>query len=481
MKYIQVSIKDKNTLVLEEDGTKGDYIDLTSVTSFDSSELEKMIEEGKDTYYKRKLEEEKKNLSEKHSLELKALEKEIEAKSKDQINALNEKIQALMNQNDHDKLDWKKNEADHLNDLEKKKNDEIHKLETELSTIKAQLDSEKEKYKLEIESKYLKEIADQKEKITELTLSSNSKDETHKKDIEAIKAQNDKEKTELENKYTLELADIKERANKEKEDLNNQLREANRLRTTATIKVIGEDLETWCDREVTSYMQAGFLNCTWEKDNTVIKEDGDTKGSKADYIFKIYADDTHQDILSSVIMDMKSESLVSVNKKTNKDHFAQLAKNREKKGCKYAVLVSELEMDKANDIPIYRVTDPNYPDMYVVRPQYLMTFLSMITSLTTKFSSLILHVKKDDIQFQEKEKIIEQLLSYKNTYLDKPLEAMQKDIDTITKCSSNIREANNKIDLTISHIKSSYIDSINSKLDKYETFIKREVKKIEED
>ena len=58
---IKVSIKDKNTLVLEEDGKKGDFIDLTSVTSFDSSDLEKTIEEGKDSFYKKKLEEEIKN------------------------------------------------------------------------------------------------------------------------------------------------------------------------------------------------------------------------------------------------------------------------------------------------------------------------------------------------------------------------------------------------------------------------------------
>ena len=314
-----------------------------------------------------------------------------------------------------------------------------------------------------------------------MELTSKATEEGLRKDIENLKAQNEKEKTELENKYSKEVSDIKEGASKEKEVLENQLREANRLRSTATTKVIGEDLETWCDREVTSYMQAGFLNCTWEKDNTVVKDDGEAKGSKADYIFKIYADETHQDLLTSVIMDMKSESLVSINKKANKDHFSQLAKNREKKGCKYAVLVSELEMDKANDIPIYRVTDPSYPDMYVVRPQYLMTFLSMITSLTNKFSSLILHVNKDNLQFQEKEKILEQLLSYKATYLDKPLDQMQKQVDAIAKQTTSIREASIKIDDAIRTIKLSYIDNITSKLDKYETFIKREVKKIPEE
>ncbi len=481
MKYIQVSIKDKNTLILEEDGTKGDYIDLTSVTSFDSTMLEKCIEEGKDIFYKKKLEEEKKNLSERHTLELKALEKEMEAKSKEEIAALNRKILTLQTQNSNDKINAQNSETIHLNELEKKKNDEINKLQNELSSIKAQLASEKEKYRLEIENKYQKEISEQKQQITELTLKSQAKEENYQKDLATIKAESAKEKADLESKYSTELSTIKDNASKEKEELSNQLREAQRLRSTSTIKVIGEDLETWCDREVTSYMQAGFLNCTWDKDNTVVKEDGESKGSKADYIFRIYADASHKDLLSSVILDMKSESLVSVNKKRNQDHFAQLAKNREKKGCKYAVLVSELEMDKSNDIPIFRVIDPNYPDMYVVRPQYLTTFLSMITSLSTKFSALILQANKDNIEFQEKQKIIDQLLSYKNTYLDKPLATMKNDIETILDSSSSIRKACSKIDETVDHIKSSYINNINDKLERYETCIRKEVKKIKED
>lgn len=478
---IKVSIKDKNTLILEEDGKKGDFIDLTSVTSFDSSDLEKTIEEGKDSFYKKKLEEEKEHLKKTHEAEMSALRLEIQNSTKDEITALNTKIQELTEQNKLNLANAKQDAFVNLSAMEKEKDKKIQELEASLSTLKSELESEKEKYELQAENKYQKEISEKTLLISKMELTSKATEDGLRKDIENLKAQNEKEKTELENKYSKEVSDIKEGASKEKEVLENQLREANRLRSTATTKVIGEDLETWCDREVTSYMQAGFLNCTWEKDNTVVKDDGEAKGSKADYIFKIYADETHQDLLTSVIMDMKSESLVSINKKANKDHFSQLDKNREKKGCKYAVLVSELEMDKANDIPIYRVTDPAYPDMYVVRPQYLMTFLSMITSLTNKFSSLILHVNKDNLQFQEKEKILEQLLSYKATYLDKPLDQMQKQVDAIAKQTTSIREASIKIDDAIRTIKLSYIDNITSKLDKYETFIKREVKKIPEE
>lgn len=39
MKKINVIIKDKNTLVLEEDALKGDYIDLSSLNSIDFSSI----------------------------------------------------------------------------------------------------------------------------------------------------------------------------------------------------------------------------------------------------------------------------------------------------------------------------------------------------------------------------------------------------------------------------------------------------------
>ncbi len=53
-------------------------------------------------------------------------------------------------------------------------------------------------------------------------------------------------------------------------------------------------------------MQNGLFNCTWEKDNKVIRDENETKGSKADYIFKVYASEAHLDneLLASVCMDI---------------------------------------------------------------------------------------------------------------------------------------------------------------------------------
>jgi len=89
---------------------------------------------------------------------------------------------------------------------------------------------------------------------------------------------------------------------KEKDDKINNLQHA---KASMNVKQTGEDLEAWCDNEVNSYMQNGLFNCTWEKDNKVIRDENETKGSKVDYIFKVYASEVHLDneLLASVCMD----------------------------------------------------------------------------------------------------------------------------------------------------------------------------------
>ena len=57
-------------------------------------------------------------------------------------------------------------------------------------------------------------------------------------------------------------------------------------------------------------------------------------------------------------------------------------------------------MDKPNALPIFKVRE--YENMYVVRPGYLMTFLNMITSITTRFSELILSKEEEKVSIKDK-------------------------------------------------------------------------------
>ena len=256
----------------------------------------------------------------------------------------------------------------------------------------------------------------------------------------------------------------------------------NKLSTEPTkaslnVKQTGEDLEAWCDNEVTSYMQNGLFNCTWTKDNKVIKEEDEIRGSKADYIFKVFANNEHNEneLLATICMDMKDENPDSINKKSNADYYKQLDKNRIKKDCKYALLVSNLEMDKPNVLPIFKVRE--YEDMYVVRPAYLMTFLNMITSLTTRFASLINSKDKEALELQNKVNLVEEFDNIKNTYLDKPLESLEKNVEAISKDSETIKKVCRDIDEQCDKINRNYISQIQEKLNKFSLKLDRSIVK----
>lgn len=517
MKKINVLVRDRDTLVLLEDASEGDIIDLTSLSNVDFSILEQAIEAGKDKIYNHKLDElkqilkveqEKENIAfsakynelkqqyeqeknnslnelrEKYVDQIANLDtkiKTLEATKKNEIeialtNTKNEylsKIQEMKSQYNflvlENKLAIEKINAKNQENIAKETNelkDIINKLQNELSTLKMTEEAKEKANKLEVESQYKDSLNQLKQENADLI-------QKNKSEIELINAKFETEKlalkANLETKYTKQI--------QEKEDLINNLK---RQKASLNVKQTGEDLESWCDNEMLQYMQNGFFNCTWQKDNKVIKEDGEARGSKADYIFKVYAksDLKEEEMLTSVCLEMKDENPDSVTKQTNEHYYAQLDKNRNKKGCKYALLVSNLEMDKPNLLPIFKVRE--YQDMYVVRPGYMTTFLNMVVSLTTRFSDLILTKEKQKLEIMDRLALVEAFENLKNTYLDKPLISLRKEIENISSASESIRKANQKIDDSCSKIITSYIDNINDKLAKFEVKIDKEYKKLEE-
>ena len=430
MKEIKVLIKDKNTLVLLENANEGDYICLSSLNTIDLSNIEEEIAKGKDLVY------------EKRVAELKTqIQKEYELKLKQEKDSKNSELQNL-------RLTLNNEKEKELSNIKSSKDLEIEKLKNQLDSVNKLMLINIEKERLEIKEKYLNEI-NKLNQVIEINKSLHEK-ELLKKDIE----------------YSSKL--------KEKDDTINLLQ---RQKTALHTKQTGEDLEAWCDNEVKSYMQNGLFNCTWEKDNTVIKNDSEQKGSKADFIFKVYANENHKDdeLLSSICLEMKDENPDSVNKKSNADHYKQLDKNRQKKNCKYALLVSNLELDKPNDLPIYRVNE--YKDMYVVRPAYMMTFLNLITSLTNRFVELIENDKEAKIELKNVQELMGEFEKLKTTYLDNPLESLKKQIESIKKNNESILKASKNIDDSIDMITRNYLSIIESKLSAFDIKINRTYKK----
>jgi hypothetical protein len=130
------------------------------------------------------------------------------------------------------------------------------------------------------------------------------------------------------------LRDKYETQIKDREDTIERLRD---MKAKLSTKMVGETLEQHCETEFNRIRATAFPRAYFEKDNDA------RTGSKGDYIFKDQ-DEAGTEIVS-IMFEMKNESDGTASRNRNEDFLKELDKDRNEKGCEYAVLVSLLEPD----------------------------------------------------------------------------------------------------------------------------------------
>jgi hypothetical protein len=258
------------------------------------------------------------------------------------------------------------------------------KHETEIELVKATIVKEKSKESLgkdkliaelkgELESTEMsKELAIRnavdpfKEELTTLKSKVSSVD-TEKELLE--KSLQEKHQIELENKDA--IINLKDE----------EIELVKDMKLKMSVKEIGEKLEQWCENQFNILRPSAFPHAYFEKDSKSVKEGDDVKGSKGDYIFR--EADSNEVEFVSIMFEMK-DKMDDTKGKTNEYHLNQLDKNRRKKNCEYAVLVSMLEMD--NELYNRGIVDMShkYENMYVVRPQNFIPILTLIRNEARK-------------------------------------------------------------------------------------------------
>lgn len=462
MSEIKVSIRDQKTLVLEEDGKKGDTIDLAKITSIDNTFLSSLIEKEMDTKIKNLINE---NLKNKEN-ELKAFYGNELNKKEIEINELKNKIN-LLDSSKESEIKIKENEI--KESLRKQFEDKITSLNSEKETISKDF----EIYKRTQEANFNQEknnLKNQLEKtINDLINEKSNLEKAKEQEIELVRLQ-------TENAFKDEI--------KTKDDtISNQKSQIEKLslaKSSLNIKKLGEQLENWAKDEYENYALSGFSNCQFYKDNQSIKEEDETSGTKADFIFKSFADDQYKEdeLLTSVCLEMKNESNTSVNKKKNSDHYAKLDKDRNKKNCEYALLVSELEWNNDNDAPIKKVKE--FENMYVVRPQYFVAFLSLVNVLALKYREILLKANKEEIEFKQKKDIIEEFNHLKSTYLEAYTNKINKKILDIRGNAEKIISTATQIIDDTNKVINDYINDIQNKIDRFDIIkLSKKIDKIE--
>lgn len=361
-------------------------------------------------------------------------------------------------------------------DILAKKENELAEKDKEITELKAKIDANDTEKKLaifEVEQKKENEIANKNKEIAELKAKI-SANETEKK-LAVTEAEQKKEK-ELSEKTTeiIELkgkleskeseSKLKETALKEKyeeqlKDKDEQIAYYKDFKARQSTKMVGESLEQHCLTQFNTIRMTAFPNAYFEKDNDA------KSGSKGDFIFRETAEDGTEFI--SIMFEMKNENETTSTKHKNEHFFKELDKDRNEKGCEYAVLVSMLEMD--NELYNNGIVDVSYkyPKMYVVRPQFFIPIISLLRNAalnSLKYQQelqIVRNQQLDIINFENNMNVFKE--GFARNYdlasrkfndaiaeIDKSIVQLQKVKDALTSSERNLRLANDKAqDLSI--------------------------------
>jgi hypothetical protein len=341
------------------------------------------------------------------------------------------------------------------------------KTAVELAEAKIASEMDKEASKKDGEIERLKAELKASAELVEAKVTGELRDEAAKKDTEIARLNAELKSADIAGQLALKeaLGDVeKERDNlrrdlEVKEAEHKLLASSQREKYETQIKDRDDAIERLKEIEFNKIRATAFPRAYFDKDN-----DG-SRGSKGDYIFRD-SDEACTECVS-IMFEMKNESDTTATKKKNEDFFKELDKDRNEKGCEYAVLVSLLEPD--NELYNTGIVDVShrYPKMYVIRPQF---FIPMITVLrnaaqnSLKYKAELALVKAQNIDITNFEDDLDKFKDafgknvelasrrFKTTIdeIDKSIDHLQKTKEALLGTDRNLRLANDKAqDVTI--------------------------------
>ena len=305
------------------------------------------------------------------------------------------------------------------------------------------------------------EINDLQMKISSLNNELALKDSETKNKINEAISKKDKEILQLQSKLDISDKEFKlnEQSLKNKYEadinaLNQEIEFYKDFKAKQSTKMIGESLEQHCLYEFNKIRSTAFKNAYFDKDNEVSKS-----GSKGDFIFRDYDEEGTE--IVSIMFEMKNEADTTATKHKNEHFFKELDKDRNEKGCEYAILVSMLEVD--NDLYNEGIVDVSYeyPKMYVVRPQFFIPIITLIRNAalnSLSYKKQLDIVRNQDIDVTNFEANMNEFKeAFGRNYelaakkfesaideIDKSIDHLQKIKAALTGSDNQLRLANNK-------------------------------------
>ncbi|WGI36321.1 DUF2130 domain-containing protein [Mesomycoplasma lagogenitalium] len=337
-------------------------------------------------------------------------------------------------------------EYENKNKLIEQLKENILKLENEKKTF----DLEKEKIMLEAVKEY--------KKSDEFLQIQKSLQESKEENIRLEESRNNI-KSKMLAEHKLELTQRDYNTLIKISEAEKKLDELTRNRSS-NIKLIGENLENWIFAQVQEAISFEE-NCNFYKDNEIIEN------TKADFIFDVFSRNDSKKLLGRILIEAKSQG--ETGNKKNVDYLPKLKKDKDKKNADFALLVSELEMEK--EFLISKAH--NYENIYIIRPAYLISFLSVIKHFINEREK----IADAEILFKEKKEILEEFDLLKTSILNNSIKHIEKQANTILKNAETIMEKSREIKSSISLIVDTHFGTVKNKIEKFT--IQKLTKKIE--
>ena len=329
--------------------------------------------------------------------------------------------------------------------------EELSAKDARISELTQKIEAWEESKKLEVEAAYLKAEQKAAKDLNEKEGELRKKEEQINRLISEASA---------ERKSAAErVQSLLETHKVEKESLEKEVELYKNFKARRSVKLLGEDLEQHCFTLYNQTLAPVMPNATFEKDNTAIKDEDEARGSKGDFIFRDKEDGTEY---ISIMFEMKNEADASANKHRNDQFFDKLDKDRTKKGCEFAVLVSMLEMDNElynNGI----VSVPKYDKMYVVRPDNFIPIITLLVQTSKKSLAYKKELEVARSQDYDISRFEESVESFRNAFTKNVVNAKKKydeAIEGIDKAIKNMEAIKKALQVSAGHL-----DAANNKVE----------------
>ena len=349
-------------------------------------------------------------------------------------------------------------------------------LSARTASLRREMDAAREKQLAELSAARDRQLADlsaarerdlfeKDQEILRLKESARSADTREQLAVQTAVQQKETEIVSLRDQIRLEkqAAEIREQGLKEAHKtevarLEAEVEQYRDFKMRQSTKMIGESLEQHCLISFNQVRMMAFPRAYFEKDNEVVE------GTKGDFVYREETEDGLP--LLSILFEMKNEADATEKKHKNEDFIDKLDKDRKKKNCEYAVLVSMLEPDS----DLYNagiVTEYRYEKMFIIRPQFFIPLISLLRNAALSGIQARRELELVRRQNLDVQQFDQALLEFRDKFgknyqiaqshfekaiseIDETIKHLEKVKDYLTKSENQYRLANDKAqDLSI--------------------------------